>query len=347
MLMVSTTPLHDDAWGPSVAAAAALGVPDAYRALTTAEVAERCRSPRFRGGALMADGATIHPGRVVQGLRRVAISRGVRLYEGTRVHSMRLRGDHVELTANAGSGSGSAIVRAGQVVLGLNAWTAGWKPFRRGVLPWSSWMVRTEPIPELIASRLGWTGGESIIDARFSVHYFHVTRDGRIAFGAGGGRPGYDGRIGPSFVDDLAAGRRAAAGFRWLFPDLADVRLTDMWGGPIDVSGDHLPRFGTLPNGRVHYAFGYSGNGVGPSHLAGRILSALVLEADDPVTRLPLVDRHVRGFPPEPFRYLGARVLREAMIRREDGEEAGRRPAWWLRELTRLPRRLGYHLGPW
>jgi hypothetical protein len=34
------------------------------------------------------------------------------------------------------------------------------------------------------------------------------------------------------------------------------------------------------------------------------------------------------------------------MIRREDAEEAGRRPNHLLREFSRLPRRLGYHLGP-
>jgi hypothetical protein len=147
-------------------------------------------------------------------------------------------------------------------------------------------------------------------------------------------------------VNDLAAGRRAVAGFRHLFPSLADVRLTDMWGGPIDVSPDHVPRFGTLPGGRVHYGFGYSGNGVGPSHLGGRILAGLVLGSDEPVTRLPIVSSRARPFPPEPLRYVGARVLREAMVRREDAEQTGRTAPWWLRELTRLPRRLGYRLGP-
>ncbi len=173
-----------------------------------------------------------------------------------------------------------------------------------------------------------------------------MTRDGRIAFGAGGGRPGYGGRIGRSFVDDLASGRRAAAGFRRMFPELADVQLTDMWGGPIDVGADHLPRFGTLTGGRIHFGCGYSGNGVAPSHLGGRILAGLVLGSDDPVTRLPLVGEVPRRFPPEPFRYVGARVLREALIRREDGEELGRRANLGLRALTSLPRRLGFHLGP-
>lgn len=345
MLMVSTTPLHDGAWGPSVEAARELGLPEAYRELTAAEIAERCRSPRFRGGAVMADGATVQPARLARALRRACLASGVVLHEETTVDRIVERGGTLRMRTRSAAGRGE--VRAGRAILAINAWAAGWPGLRGRILPWSSWMVRTEPIPDRIRDDLGWVGGESIVDARFSVHYLHVTRDGRIAFGAGGGRPGYDGRIGRSFVEDLAAGRRAAAGFRHLFPQLADVPLTDMWGGPIDVSGSHLPAIGTLLGGKVHFAAGYSGNGVAPSHLAGRILSALAIGSDDPITRLPIVGTPMRRFPPEPVRYMGARLLREAMIRREDGEEAGRHPSWWLRALTRIPRRLGYHLGPW
>jgi glycine/D-amino acid oxidase-like deaminating enzyme len=231
-------------------------------------------------------------------------------------------------------------------VLAVNAWATGWAPARHRILAWGSYMVRSEPIPDLVASELGWTGGESIVDARFSVHYLHVTRDGRVAIGAGGGRPGFGGRIGASFTDDVGSARRAAFAFRWLFPQLRDVRLTDAWGGPIDISPDHLPHAWSAFDGRLHLAAGYSGNGVAPSHLMGRILAALALGEEDPITRLPIVGRPRGIFPPEPFRYVGARVMREAMIRREDAEEAGRRPHRLLREISRIPRRLGYHLGP-
>ena len=344
MLTVSTTPLHDGAWESSTRAARELGVAEAFRELSAEEVASRCRSPVFRAGALMSTAATVHPARLARGLRAVCAARGAVIHEKTRVRRLRRNGAGVRVVTQSADGGGE--VQANQVVLAINAWAAGWRPFRRSLVTWSSWMVRTEPAAELIAERLGWTGGESIIDARFTVHYFQVTADGRIAFGAGGGRPGYDGRIGRSFVDDLAAGRRAIAGFRRIFPQLADVQLTDMWGGPIDVGADHLPRFGTVPGGRIHFGFGYSGNGVAPSHLGGRILAALVLGTDEPVTRLPIVGEVPSRLPPEPFRYAGARVLREALIRREDGEEHGRKPGWALRELTRLPRRLGFHLGP-
>ncbi|MDQ6682971.1 MAG: FAD-binding oxidoreductase [Chloroflexota bacterium] len=339
MLLVSTSSLQDGAWRHAVEAAAHLDEATRYRELTPREVADRCASPVFRGGALMPDGATVQPALLARGLRRVCMERGVTIHEGTRVRAVRGRG-LPSLRVLTGDGE----VRARHVVLAVNAWGAGWPGIRGRVLTWSSYMVRTEPIPERLAE-LRWTGGESIVDARFSVHYLRTTRDGRIAFGAGGGAPGFGGRIGGSFTADLGAARRAAIGFRRFFPQLSDVRLTDAWGGPIDVSPDHLPHIGTLAGGRIRYAVGYSGNGVAPAHLLGKVLAALIVGTDEPLTRLPMV-RTARRFPPEPFRYVGARVLREALIRREDGEELGHRPPIWLRELTRLPRRLGYRLGP-
>jgi glycine/D-amino acid oxidase-like deaminating enzyme len=341
MLVVSTTPAHDGRWTADVAAARGLGDPDAFRELSADEMARRCRSPRFRGGAVMRDGATVHPARLVRGLRRACLDRGVAIHEGTRVTRVRdASGGRLRVMTDGGE------VLARHVVLAVNAWAAGWPGARSRVLAWGSYMVRSEPIPDLVAGELAWIGGESIVDARFSVHYLHVTREGRIAIGAGGGRPGLGGRIGPTFTDDVGSALRAAFAFRWLFPQLREVRLTDAWGGPIDVSPDHLPHVWSMRRGRLHVAAGYSGNGVGPSHLVGRILAALALGSDEGITRLPIVGRPWPPFPPEPLRYLGARVLREAMIRREDAEEAGRRPGFVLRQLSRLPRRLGYQLGP-
>jgi glycine/D-amino acid oxidase-like deaminating enzyme len=344
MLCVSTTPLHDDRPTASVAAARTVGAPDEFIALSAEQVQAVCRSPAFRRGAVMRDGATVQPALLARGLRRVLLERGVTIHEGTRLNHLReTRGPLVRLGVR--SAHGSHEIRGPHVVLAMNAWAAGWRPFRRSILAWGSYMVRSEPIPDRIAE-IGWTGGESIYTARFNVEYLHVTREGRIAIGSGGGVPGYGGRIGPSFTDDVGSARRAAAAFRTLFPMLTDVRLTDAWGGPIDVSPDHLPRFGSLPGERVHYALGFSGNGVGPSHLAGRVLAALAIESDEAITRLPMVGRPRASLPPEPFRYAGARLLRTAIMQREALELRGRPAPWLLRQLTAVPRRLGYHLGP-
>ena len=345
MLAVSTTPLHDDRPLGSVRVAHELGVGEELVAQSAADVAQRCRSPEFRGGAFMRDGAVVQPALLARGLRRAALSRGVRIHEGTRVQP-RIRRDGVGVRLMADSTAGTHEITATRVVLAANAWAIGWRSLSRAALAWGSYMVRSEPLSDAQLGELGWNGGESIYTSRFNVEYFHLTRDRRIAIGSGGGLPGYDGRIGSAFTDDVGSARRAARAFRTLFPQLREVRLTDAWGGPIDVAGDHVPSFGTLPGLPVYYAVGFSGNGVAPSHLAGRVLAALALDADEPITRLGPVSGPPRRLPPEPFRYIGARILRTAIVRREALELNGHRAPWWLRQFTALPRRLGYHLGP-
>ena len=117
------------------------------------------------------------------------------------------------------------------------------------------------------------------------------------------------------------------------------------WGGPIDVSADHLPVFGTVPGTRIHYGAGYTGNGVGPSWLGGQILASLVLGQDDDWTRLPLVGRQIRKLPPEPINYLGGSLVRKAMLSVEDAETSGRRASAPARFVASLPSRLGLRVG--
>src|SRR4030095_15506087 len=90
-------------------------------------------------------------------------------------------------------------------------------------------------------------------------------------------------------------------------PAFDGVRLEPSWGGPIDVAGLHLPFFGTLPGGATHYGLGFTGNGVGPCHLGGKILSGLALGVQDEATTLPISDGDRRRFPPEPIFSIGER----------------------------------------
>ena len=346
-LQVSAAPAQDDAWIESVEACAAAGAPDRWAALTPGEVAEHARSPVFRGGAWMPHAGTVQPAKLARALRRVALEGGVTIHERTSVTGFGEGSGAAPVRLTTASAEGAGELTADQVVVATNAWAAGWGPVARRLLTWSSYIVLTEPIPDRL-TEIGWTGGEGIADARFTLHYGRTTRDGRIALGGGGGRAGWGRRIGRAFTHDAGSARRAADGLRRWFPTLADVRIEDAWGGPIDITDDHRPWFDTLPGGRIHFGLGFSGNGVAPSILAGRILAALVAGpgADDDAASLPLVGATPRAFPPEPFRGVGARVFREAAARREAAEEAGRDPGRLTSAVSRIPRRLGYHIGP-
>jgi len=310
-----------------------VGAPDELRALSPADVRARCASPAFGGGALMRDGASVQPARLVRGLRRVVLERGVQIHEGTAV--TRLDGT----TAATEHGS----VKASHAVLAVNAWGIGWPQLNRRVVAWSSYIVLTAPAPEQL-KEIGWTGGELISDFRTSLRYFRTTPDGRIAFGGGGGRARRS--IDSMFTHDTRAVAETAEGFRLMFPSFADVPIEDAWGGPIDVSPTHLPAFGRAGASNVYYAMGYTGNGVAPTHLAGQVLADLITETDSDNLRLPMVNAQPRAFPPEPFRSFGAAVVRRAMIAKETAEERGRKPGFVVSQLARTPRRLGYLLGP-
>jgi glycine/D-amino acid oxidase-like deaminating enzyme len=75
--------------------------------------------------------------------------------------------------------------------------------------------------------------------------------------------------IDPRFAYDAASIEVAIADLRRMFPTFREVGIEAAWGGPIDVSGDHLPFFGTLDAGTVHYGLGYTGNGVDRRTSAG------------------------------------------------------------------------------
>ena len=346
-LSVSAAPAQDDGWLDAVEVCARLGLGDRWSALTAEEVAAHARSPVFRGGAWMPTAGVIQPAKLARGLRRAALEAGVEIHERTRAIPPSDDRATGPCTIHTASDEGTGRLAADQVIVATNAWAAAWRPVARRLVTWSSYVVLTEPIPEKLAE-IGWTGGEGIADGRFTLHYGRPTPDGRIALGGGGGRAGWGGRIGRAFTHDVGSAARAAEGLRRWFPSLADVRIEDAWGGPIDITDDHRPWFGTVAGGRTHFGLGYSGNGVAPAMLGGRILAALALGRTDEFSSLPIVgDRAApRAFPPEPFRAIGARVFREAMVIRERAEEAGREAPVPIRAVTRVPRRLGFHLGP-
>jgi glycine/D-amino acid oxidase-like deaminating enzyme len=313
-------------------------VHEACRRLTQAEARARCDSPLFRDGAFYPGAATVQPARLAKGLRQRLLDRGVGIFERSRVRRLRVDGPRVEVETATG------CVRAEAAVLAAGAALARQRGLHRRLTVTSSHMVITEPVPDLL-EELGWTHGESITDSRAMVHYFRTTPDGRIAFGWGGGRIVPGTRLGgraeldPHVVADI---ERHLIRF---FPSLAGRRIEHAWGGPIDVSPTHLPVIGSLDEGRVHYAFGYTGNGVGPSHLAGRVVASLALARRDDETRLAIVEPPEVRVPPEPLRYVGGAIVRAALLRRERLEEEGRVPDPATRLIAGLPERIGIHVG--
>ena len=145
---------------------------------------------------------------------------------------------------------------------------------------------------------------------------------------------------------DRGVAAQARADLARLFPGVRGRRIEHAWGGPIDVSPSHIPQVGTLPGAPVHFAFGFTGNGVGPSRLAAGALASLALDRRDEHTRLPIVGSDAGAWvPPEPLAWLGGAAVRAALVRVERAAEQGRRADPLSRAVRAAPRAFGIHLA--
>jgi glycine/D-amino acid oxidase-like deaminating enzyme len=311
MLTVSLGPAQDAVLEHEVTAAIRAGAPE--EAVYVSREALGIDSPIMRGAVRCRDCATVQPGRLVRALRRAVLAAGATVHERTPVLSI----DEGGIACERG------LLRAEEIVLATNASAARW-PATRSVAVFRSAIVLTEPVPSL-HERIGWEHEEAIADARTYLNYFRLTNDDRVLMGSASGEF-----------------QRAEAALRAYFPQLADVRVAARWEGAIDVSSDRLPVVGTVPGTRVHYGLGYTGNGVGPSWLVGRLLASLAL--GDQVDS-PLLTRRVPSLPPEPLRSIGAQVVRRALLAVDEAQSAGKRPSQLATGVARLPELLGLRIA--
>ena len=262
---------------------------------------------------------------------------GSSLFENTPVDAVSRRGGDVVVRCGRGQVVAAAAVMAtGGALVGLPR-------LRRRLTLTSSHMVITEPVPDLL-EEIGWTGGECITDSRAMIHYFRTTPDGRIAFGWGGGRVVRGARTGGRAEIDPEVIAEVERHLVRFFPGLRGRRIELAWGGPIDVSPSHLPVVVEIDD-RIHAGFGYTGHGVGPSQMVGRSLASLALERRDAPASLAYVEPEPLRVPPEPFRYVGGRIIRRAILRQEAALERGERPGSLTRLVAGIPERVGIHVG--
>lgn len=324
----ATTPAHIDSWNSTLNICARLGV-EPFTRVSAQEVAKVTGSDVHLAGVYERSNATVQPGALVRGMREVARKAGIRIFEQTPIVSIE-PGKSIRLTSPKGR------VNASSVVIASNAWAASIPELSKLIVPVNSSIVVTEPIPEKL-KQIGWTGQESITDSQLMVNYYRTTQDGRIAFGKGTGALAYNSRINSTFSEHPESIELTEADFRRTYPGLASTGLASAWSGPIDRTYDSLPLFGTLSGSQnIHYGIGWSGNGVGPSRLGGRILASLAIGSRDEWSTCSLVGRHCKTFPPEPLRYLGGTLVRNAVIRKERAEMSGARPSAIDRMLAGL-----------
>ncbi len=285
-------------------------------------------SPTYLGGLLERSGtALVEPARLAWGLRRACLDAGVRIHEHSPVVGLHSDGRAMRLSATYGA------LRAGRVALATNAFPPLLKRLRWATVPVYDLVLATEPLTSAQLASLGWKSRAGVGDASNLFHYYRLTRDDRIVWGGYDALYHYGSRIDDGLEQRDATHGMLARHFFETFPQLDRVRFTHRWGGVIDTSTRFCAFFGTAFSGRVAYALGYTGLGVGASRFGADVMLDLLAGAPTERTRLRMVRERPVPFPPEPLRYAGIQLTRWSLARADRND--GRRNAW-LRTLDRF-----------
>jgi glycine/D-amino acid oxidase-like deaminating enzyme len=301
----------------------------AFRPLTSAEIAERTGSRSFLAGIYDPTAATLHPGKWVRGLRRVALQRGVRIYENSSMARLERSAPPVVRTARGS-------VTAARVVLTMNAWSLAIPELRGSILVIASDDAVTEPAPDLL-DRVGYRAKPLMGDSQTFVTGFRTTGNHRFNPGVSGGIIGFGTMQGQRFEGRSIREDDMRACVQRGHPALANLKFADSWCGPIDRTQSGLPLFGALPTcPDIFYGYGFSGNGLSTTPIAGRILASLALGTKDEWSQCGLVRPAQTWLPPEPFRYVGALMVRAAIKRKDALAYEDREPGFLVRRLAAL-----------
>ena len=328
-LWTASSRTQEEAWQRAVAMTEAAGI-NRFAPLTAAEIECGTGSSASYLGVIEKNAGTVHPAKLAIGLRDLAIARGVVIRERSPVIDM-LPGSTCRLRTSRGQ------VTAEKVVLAANAWLSALPELRRHLYVVDSQVIATAEVPELLDG-IGWRDGASICDSQRQVLYYQRTPRGRVVFGRGSGNVAFRGDFGSDFNRSPEHGRDNRRELERVYPALRDVPIEYDWSGPIDCVPEHVPVFDHLrdhPN--IFYGMGFNGTGIAQTPIAGRILASLALGRKDRWSASGLVGIDRRStLPPEPFRYLGARLVRRAIRRINDAEIRNERPDGFSRMTSRF-----------
>ncbi len=288
-----------------------LGAPARY--LDEAEMRARGIPPAFRFGYATPGGGTLHPGKYVSGLRRVAIAAGVKLYENSPVQSF-TQGATIICRTDRGA------VHAPSLVLASNAYTPQLGLLRDKVVPLRVGAIETEPLSAEQLASLDWPNREGLTTQhlvmeshRLTAHNSLIITTKRLGYNYGSSTPGFQ---------DKPTYRELAIALYERFPTLRDVSIRSSWSGFISFAYDGLPVVGETGEHRnIHYTAGCSGHGVGTQSFVGELLAERIMGETHPY--YPALQHKTPSTLPEPLQWVvmksllgGAHIMDERVNRR-------------------------------
>lgn len=264
-------------------------------------------SPTYLAGAWDRDGvAMIHPAKMAVELARVATDLGVQIFEHSLVKSISGTGAQTVTTADGS-------VEAQQVILATNAFPSLLKRNRLMTVPVYDYVLMTEPLTTEQLAAIGWSNRQGLSDLANQFHYYRLSADNRILFGGYDAIYHFGGKIRAEYENRPETFAKLASHFFTTFPQLEGLQFTHKWAGAIDSSSRFCAFFGTARQGRIAYATGFTGLGVGATRFAADVMLDKLAGDKTERTENAMVRTKPVPFPPEPAAAMGVNLVRAAM----------------------------------
>ncbi|MEU8622618.1 FAD-dependent oxidoreductase [Streptomyces sp. NPDC048623] len=305
-----------------------LGLADGMELLDRDAVRAQVDSPTFQGGLWDRRGvAMLHPAKLAWGLKQACLGLGVRIFENTPGLDLVPAGGGMAVRTPYGR------VAARRVALGTNVFPSLVKRLRHYTVPVYDYALMTEPLSAEQLAAVGWKNRQGLGDSANQFHYFRITADNRILWG------GYDAvyrfgkRVAAEMDNRPETYLKLAQHFFTCFPQLEGLRFSHAWGGAIDTCSRFSAFFGTTHHGKVAYAAGYTGLGVGATRFGADVMLDLLAGERTERTELAMVRSKPLPFPPEPIAWAGIGLTKWSLAR---ADENGGRRNLWLKTMDRL-----------
>ncbi|WP_353945005.1 FAD-binding oxidoreductase [Streptomyces sp. HUAS MG91] len=297
------------------------GLTDGLELLDAEQTREQVNSPTFQGALFDRAGvAMLHPAKLAWGLKQACLDLGVRVYENTPATQLASNGTGVAVRTPYGR------VFARRAALGTNVFPSLVKRVRSYTVPVYDYALMTEPLTETQLAEIGWKNRQGLGDSANQFHYFRLSADNRILWGGYDAIYPYGGRVRAEYDHRPETYAKLAGHFFTCFPQLEGLRFTHAWGGAIDTCSRFSAFFGTAHAGKVAYAAGYTGLGVGATRFGADVMLDLLSGERTERTELEMVRSKPLPFPPEPFAYTGIALTKWSLARADDN--GGRRNLW-------------------
>ncbi|MEJ1088784.1 FAD-dependent oxidoreductase [Microbacterium sp. Mu-80] len=272
-------------------------------------------SPTYLAGNWDRRGcAMIHPAKLAIELARVATELGVEIHERSRVTDVSGSGTQT-ITV-----SGGGVVTADHVALATNVFPSLLKRNRLMTVPVYDYVLMSEPLTSEQLAAIGWKNRQGLSDSANQFHYYRMSADDRILFGGYDAIYHFGGKVRPEYENRPESYRRLASHFFTTFPQLEGLKFTHRWAGAIDSSSRFCAFFGLARGGRVAYATGFTGLGVGATRFAADVMLDRLAGDETERTQLEMVRTKPIPFPPEPAAAIGVNLVRRSMDRADHNE---------------------------